>query len=605
MKKLLVLIFLAASFLGNSQIKISEMVTTTNPVGAYIPVARGGYNYKLITDSLMYRKIDSVTVSNDTVYYWKYGGLRYTAGVISTSSTAYVDSVYSRNDSLFSLKSSNQYFVKKLQPFGTYLTPSDTANKYVTAVYRKTASDSVFYVKGGVHTFAFIDSTGGGGGISDGDKGDITVSGSGATWTIDNNVVSDAKLRQSVGLSVIGRSANSTGNVADITAGTDKYVLSRNGTSVGFNLLDSTYVPGLHSENYYNTKYLSPALTSTYVGYGNGSNKLTGSSKLTFNDGLYPVFTITGSDPSIYIGSLSSASPSITSGSGLNLNGGTTYNSVNIYPSAAAGVAARFYTSGGTFKIIDLFGSLTQADTTIYSNTRGVIDISRTYGGAATGNNAHGYTDQTIYRTGAAAFNSFGSFVKFGGNVNQDHYAGFQNVWTKQNSSTMGKVYGFVNAVSEITGGTITDLYGYYHYSPTITSGTITNQYGIYVPTVTGATNNVGAFFGSKVTFSQGTDVASAAGAITLSTNGNTFEITGTAAITLISNAGWVNGSEINLVFTSTATLTDGTANSGTDIGMELAGNANFTATADDVVTLVLCEIGGTQRWREKSRSVN
>lgn len=36
----------------------------------------------------------------------------------------------------------------------------DTANKWITSIYRKTASDSVFYVKGGTHTFAF-DSTGG------------------------------------------------------------------------------------------------------------------------------------------------------------------------------------------------------------------------------------------------------------------------------------------------------------------------------------------------------------------------------------------------------------------------------------------------------------
>ena len=55
-----------------------------------------------------------------------------------------------------------------------------------------------------------------------------------ASAGLGTNIVSDAKLRQSAGLSVIGRSANTTGNVADIVAGSDGHVLRLSGTALGF-----------------------------------------------------------------------------------------------------------------------------------------------------------------------------------------------------------------------------------------------------------------------------------------------------------------------------------------------------------------------------------
>ena len=68
----------------------------------------------------------------------------------------------------------------------------------------------------------------------DGNKGDATVGGAGTTLTINNDAVSDAKLRDSAALSVIGRSANTSGDPADIAAGADHQVLRRSGTALGF-----------------------------------------------------------------------------------------------------------------------------------------------------------------------------------------------------------------------------------------------------------------------------------------------------------------------------------------------------------------------------------
>lgn len=102
----------------------------------------------------------------------------------------------------------------------------------------------------------------GSGGVADGDKGDITVSGSGATWTIDAAVVTDAKISNRTALSVFGRSANSAGVGADMAAGTDGHVLRRSGTTLGF----GTLAAGAFAANTIANSVLSNVATATFKG---------------------------------------------------------------------------------------------------------------------------------------------------------------------------------------------------------------------------------------------------------------------------------------------------------------------------------------------------
>ncbi len=127
------------------------------------------------------------------------------------------------------------------------------------------------------------------------------------------NAVGNTKFRQSAGLSVVGRSANSTGDVADITAGTDGHVLRRSGTVLGFgqlNLADTNTVSGslqvgnggtgliaLGSANqmlrvnagatsleYFTPTFHTGSLTATRIPFATSSTVLDDDAALTWDD---------------------------------------------------------------------------------------------------------------------------------------------------------------------------------------------------------------------------------------------------------------------------------------------------------------------------------
>lgn len=102
-------------------------------------------------------------------------------------------------------------------------------------------------------------------GITDGNKGDITVSSSGTVWAINAATVTFADIVNSAaaGLSVLGRAAASAGSFAEIQASVDGYILRRSGATLGFGTITTA---GITNSAVTYAKIQNVSATSRFMG---------------------------------------------------------------------------------------------------------------------------------------------------------------------------------------------------------------------------------------------------------------------------------------------------------------------------------------------------
>ena len=463
-------------------------------------------------------------------------------------------------------------------------------------------------------------------GLTDGDKGDITVSGSGTVWTIDNDVVTFAKMQNISTDVLLGRDTALSGNAEEISVGGGIEFTGTSAIQTSAFTGDATKALGgtvltLATVN----ASVGTFGTATQVGTFtvNAKGLITSASNTSILITQSQVSSLTTdlalkaplANPT-FTGTVTIPNP-FTIGATSMLSTGTQLN----YLSAAAGTTGTTNTNVVFSASPALTGTVTVTNTT--DITLGAESALRVGGAANSTNITIGEYSSVLGiqgRNNSASANIFLQPLGGGVSVGDGSLTG-QRIFAVNNTGAGTGDYASIevrngsagtDALRLWTMGTgFTTSGSNVQDAAIVTAGTGLSG-GMSLGTLASAslrfyTNNtlrttIDANGYTNMTNRLATAFATVASANNLTlTTGNVFSITGTTQITAITNTNWQAGSQIILIFAGVLTVKNNTAGGANTSPLLLAGGVDFATTANDVLKLVY---NGTN-WIEVSRSIN
>jgi len=376
-------------------------------------------------------------------------------------------------------------------------------------------------------------------GVTDGDKGDITVSGTGGVFTIDGSSVQNGKLAMMGDATYKGNLSGTTASPQDLTSG---QVIS----ALGINL-KMAYSDTASLSNRINAKQ-NTLVSGTNIKTING-NAITGSGDITISSAV-AWGNITGSNIMLQTDLRDSFEHTIVAGTtGQYWRGDKTWQTLN---KAAVGLSAVDNTADldkpisnatnsslstkqaqlvsgtniKTINFIDLLGSgnisisgggsqtldqtlalgnvtddsiriggttaplalLHIGNSDTITSVDAAVLVSRRLSGAG---NSHAFADaSTFYKDTNTAYNSFDARITVVGPNDFDHFAAFQSAPVFSGTGVISKYYGMYVTSQIESGQDLSNSYGFYVADAT-GSGNITGyQYGLYIDDLTKGNGN-------------------------------------------------------------------------------------------------------------------